>query len=231
MGAGRERGVTETELEEQVLGELRESPGLVLASFSPQHVDRLVTFYKAARRAGRPFVVDAYGAFVMHLAAGQCRIPRPTREAGIRVYYNAHFEASYQRRNLGKVHGLFAADRIDLTEILERPEQHLLLFRPSMVRHDFGGAVPRNACCLYSYWNGYLDKPDWADLRAQLTASGGRLVEAHTSGHIFADDIIELVRAINPRVVIPIHTFEPGQFRDHFPNSRILEDRQTVLLD
>src|SRR6202035_2225417 len=115
---------------EEVFEEVREAAALVLAAFSPLHVDRLVTFYKAARRAGRTFVVDPYAAFVMHLVSGQCRIPRPTKAAGIRVWYNAHFEESRQRRNLGKIHRLFAPDRIDLAEILNRPEQHVLLFRP-----------------------------------------------------------------------------------------------------
>ncbi len=231
VGSGRERGVTEHELEEQVLGQLQESQGLVLASFSPLHVDRLVTFYKAARRAGRTFVVDPYGAFVMHLVSGQCHIPRPTTEAGVCIYYNAYFESSYQRRNLGKIHRLFAADRIELAEILASPERYVLLFRTSMVEHDFGGILPRNARCLYSYWNGYLSKPDWAELQAQLTAAGGQFVETHTSGHIFAEDIVSFVRAINPALVIPIHTFEPEQFRDHFPNTRILDDRQVLVLD
>jgi ribonuclease J len=231
VGSGRERGVTEHELEEHVFGQLQESQGLVLASFSPLHVDRLVTFYKAARRAGRTFVVDPYGAFVMHLVSGQCRIPRPTREAGIRVYYNASFETSYQRRNLGKIHRLFAADRIELADILACPERYVLLFRTSMVEHDFGGHVPPRARCLYSYWNGYLSKPDWAVFQAELSAAGGQFVETHTSGHIFADDIIQFVRAINPGLVIPIHTFEPEQFRQHFPNTYILADRQLMVLN
>jgi ribonuclease J len=230
MGSDRERGGTEHELEDQVFGQIQESRGLVLASFSPLHVDRLVTFYKAARRSGRTFVVDPYGAFVMHLVSGQCRIPRPTQAAGIRVYYNAYFESSYQRRNLGKIHRMFTADRIDLAEILAAPERYVLLFRPSMVGHDFGGTVPRNARCLYSYWNGYLTKPDWVELQAQLTAAAGQFVETHTSGHIFAEDIVTFVRAINPAMVIPIHTFEPEQFRDHFANSRILQDGQVLTL-
>jgi ribonuclease J len=230
MGSGRERGVTEHALEEVVLGQLEESQGLVLAAFSPLHVDRLVTFYKAARRAGRTFVADTYGAFVMHLVSGQCRIPRPTRAAGIRVYYNASFEASYQRRNLGKVHRLFTADRITLAEILACPERHVLLFRPSMVEHDFGGTVAPNARCLYSYWNGYLRKPEWATLQEQLAAAGGQFVETHTSGHIFADDIIAFVRGLNPGLVIPVHTFEPEHFSDHFPNALVLQDGAPFVL-
>jgi ribonuclease J len=166
----------------------------------------------------------------MHLVSGQCRIPPPTQAADIRVYYNKYFETSYHRRNLGKIHRLFAADRIELTDILASPERYVLLFRTSMVEHDFGGAVPRDTRCLYSYWNGYLSKPEWVELQAQLTTAGGHFVETHTSGHIFAEDIVSFVRAINPGLVIPIHTFEPEQFRDHFPNTCILAVGQVLAL-
>jgi ribonuclease J len=230
VGSGRERGVTEHELEEQVFGQIRESRGLVLASFSPLHVDRLVTFYRAARRAGRTFVVDPYGAFVMHLVSGQCRIPRPTSGAGIRVYYNAHFENTYRRRNLARVHSLFTADRIGLAEMLADPARYLLLFRPSMLGLDFGGTVPPGATCLYSYWGGYLDSPDWAALRQELADAGGQFAEAHTSGHIFADDIVSFVRAVNPLRVVPIHTFAPDQFCEHFANTMLLQDGQVLEL-
>jgi ribonuclease J len=230
VGAGRERGVSEHDLEEQVLEHVRSAPGLVLAAFSPLHVDRLVTFYKAARRAGRTFVVDPYGAFVMRLVSGQCRIPPPTRSAGIRVYYNAYFESTYRRRNLAKVHGFFTADRIELAEMLADPVRYLLLFRPSMLDLDFAGTLPARATCLYSYWGGYLDNPDWVVLREKLADAAGLFAEAHTSGHIFADDIVSFVRAVNPARLVPVHTFAPDLFHEYFPNTLALEDGQTVPL-
>jgi ribonuclease J len=230
VGSGRERGCYENELEQQILTQIQGARGVVFASFSPMHVDRLVTFYKATQRAGRTFVLDPYGAFVMHLVSGQCRIPRPTRHAGIRVWYNAYFESSYKRRNLHKIHRLFAQDRIELAEIFGHPQRYVLLFRPSMMELDFGGILPQNACCIYSYWNGYLNKPEWQELQTKLADAGGQLVVMHTSGHIFADDIVAFVRAINPGQVIPIHTFNPYLYRDNFPNARILNDHQMVEL-
>ena len=60
----RQPGLTETRLEDVIYEDIRTAPGLVLAAFSPMHADRLVTFYKAAHRAGRTFVVDHYAAYV-----------------------------------------------------------------------------------------------------------------------------------------------------------------------
>jgi len=230
FGANRERGVTEQELEEVIIGHVKAAPGIVLAMFSPMNVDRLVTFYRAALRSGRTFVVDPYTAFVMHLVSGQCKIPRPTAAAGIRVLYNRYFERSHQRRNLAKIHDLFLADRISHEDLLASAEKCLMVFRPSMTEPDFAGELPQAATCLYSYWEGYLDKPDWTELKRHVEKVAGTFTVCHTSGHIFVDDIISFVGAIKPRVVIPMHTFEPGRFRDHFPNTLVLDDGVPVDL-
>jgi len=83
------RGPTEVELEAELLDHIKSATRLVLASFSPLHVDRMVSFYKATRRAGRTLVVDLYGAFVLHLVNKRASIPRPGIRNGILVCYNA----------------------------------------------------------------------------------------------------------------------------------------------
>jgi ribonuclease J len=228
---GRERGFTEQELEEKIVQHIQSAPGLVLASFSPLHVDRLVSFYRATKRSGRRFIVDPYAAFVMHLVSGRARIPAPSSEAGIRVYFNRYFEVSHERRRIKKIRDLFAANQIGLDEIRPEPKKYVMVFRPSMVDRDFSGGLPENVRCLYSYWDGYLRRPEWTSLRSSIAAVGGDLVEAHTSGHIFADDIVEFVRDINPQVVVPIHTFEPDRFREIFPNVVVLSDGQALEVE
>lgn len=205
--------LTEHALEEQIVGHIQTAPSLVLAAFSPMNIDRLVTFYRAAQRSGRVFVVDVYTAFVLHLVAGQCRIPRPTAEAGIRVYYNAAFEATYRSRNLGKIHRMFMDSRIGLDEILSASDKHVMVFRPSMVQHDFKGVLPVGSRCLYSYWEGYLDRADWACLRKRLAAVNKGFVCVHTSGHLFQQDMATFVRALSRCAVIPVHASQPGDFR------------------
>jgi len=225
---GRPIGLSEHELEEFLFGEIYPMPDLVLAAFSPMHVDRLVTFYKAARRLGRTFVVDAYAAFVLHLVSGQAKIPRPTRRNGIRVYYNASFVRN--RRRFKKIYDLFQADRIELDFILAEPKEHLMLFRPSMTKLDFHGQLPANVRCFYSYWHGYLQKPEWKECHKQLLEVGGDLIEAHTSGHIFSEHIVELVSELRPRSVVPIHTAAPEEFAKHFDNVLLANDGVPIAL-
>lgn len=227
FGGDRERGITEIELEDRFVEIVKDAPGLVLAAFSPMDVDRLVSFYKAARRADRIFVADAYAAFILYLVASQAKIPRPVEEAGIRVYFNRAFE----QKGLAFIREKFQDNQITLEEIQKEPKKHLMVFRPSMVDLDFQGQLPGNSRCVYSYWKGYLKKPDWIKLQEQLTQVTGDFVPAHTSGHIFIADIIQFVNAIKPKMVGPIHTFEPQMFHKHFQNVCELRDGVSVEVE
>ncbi len=85
VGSDRPAGMTEAELEDALARLFSRAASLVLGFFSPQNLDRLVSFYRAARRSGRAFVVDRYAAAVMHLLHPDVRIPKPASAAGIRV--------------------------------------------------------------------------------------------------------------------------------------------------
>jgi ribonuclease J len=226
FGSDKRDGITEPELEEKIVELVRKAPALVLASFSALDLDRVETFYHSAQRTNRIFVADAYTAFVMYLVASQTRLPKPTRNKGIRVYFNQSFE----RRKIENLRNKFLPDRIELSEICAQPARHLMVFRPSMTALDFAGKLPHRSQCLYGYWKGYLIREDWVELQKQLAQVEGGFVATHASGHIFITDLITFVKAVAPRVVIPVHTFEPQAFRDHFDNVQLLDDCRPVDL-
>jgi ribonuclease J len=214
----RHPGLSEVQLEDAIFEDVRSAPGLVLAAFSPMHVDRLVTFYKATRRAGRIFVVDHYAAFIFFLVSTQARIPKPERGAGIRVFLPK------RRKRVTKLEERYGHNLIYLDEILNKPADYVMPFRPSLLEGDFAAGGSAGARCIYSYWHGYLQKPDWQHVQAAVAASGGQFVQRHTSGHIHAGDIVRFVEAIQPRYVVPIHTTRPEEFQRHFPNALLLKD-------
>jgi ribonuclease J len=103
-----------------------------------------------------------------------------------------------------------------------------MVFRPSMVEFDFQGQLPPQCRCLYGYWPGYLKKQDWVDLQQMIGQVNGDFIPAHVSGHAYVADIISFVKSVNARSVVPIHTFEPQMYRDHFANVLLLDDGQPV---
>jgi ribonuclease J len=222
------RSQTEFELEVEITRYITNASGLVLSSFSPQHVDRLVGFIRASMKAKRIFVVDAYTAFIMHLIASELPIPRPESAEQIKVFFPRFFEESFRRKKLEKFFSLMSPARIGMDEIRSDPSRYVMLFRPSMVLSDFGGRLPELSRCLYSRWSGYLAQTEWQTTKMKLQEVSGDLIEVHTSGHIFHDDIIDLVGQLNAKCVIPIHTFNPEKFAGFTSNVRLLADGEAV---
>ncbi|MCE9561224.1 MAG: MBL fold metallo-hydrolase, partial [Planctomycetes bacterium] len=60
LGSEQDHGLSEQELETQIVSGIGETKGLILACFSPLDLDRLVTLYRSAVRTRRTFVADAY---------------------------------------------------------------------------------------------------------------------------------------------------------------------------
>lgn len=172
FGTEKEQGLTEYQLEDRIVELVQTAPALVLATFSALDVDRIVTLYKAAQKAGRVFVVDAYTAFVLYLIGRQAKVPRPSKEMGIRVFFNHLFE----RRKLDNIRDKFVADQIELAEVLAEPTKYVMVFRPSMVEFDFQGQLPPRCRCLYGYWLGYLSKLDWVELQERIVQVEGDFI-------------------------------------------------------
>ena len=215
--------VKESQLETVIVGLLRDAPSLALAMFSPQNLDRLVTFYKATRLAGRVFVVDLYAAFIMHLLHSQVKIPLPTAEAGMRVFF-----PTIRPRNLSKIEHLFTASRIELGEITADPRRFLMLARPSMLKGDFANRLPAKTRALYSQWSGYRERSNQVEFEHALAVCGGGLIECHTSGHARVADLVKLIGDLAPRCIIPIHTERPERLRELVPNVRIAHDGEAI---
>ena len=228
LGSSRSKGVNEYELEKEIAEHVSSTDGLALASFSPQHVDRLVGFIRAAQRTHRTFVADVYTAYVLHLIQNETNTPPPISSEGIRVFYPRYFLASHERRWLHKVHDMFLDDQITLGEIRANPAKYIMIFRASMLDSDFSGELPPGSRCLFSRWEGYLDQPDWQTTRSKIEVAGGDLIHIHTSGHAFVEDLQKLVERIDPRKTVPIHTFEPEALGKYFENVVTIRDGEAL---
>ncbi|QDT70349.1 Beta-lactamase superfamily domain protein [Planctomycetes bacterium MalM25] len=188
-----------------------ESDSLVLACLSPQHTDRLLAFYRAAIASGRTFCIDLYTAFVMQLVHSETDLPRPAIEHDVRVFLPKSVTKGGRLKRFAKLINAYGEDAIPVSEIIAEPDRYVCIFRESMLDLDFGGELPERTLCLYGRWMGYLEEASWKPVQRALDAAGGRLEVVHSTGHLLEEDICRFVRAVNPKTIVPIHTFEPGR--------------------
>jgi len=64
---------------------------------------------------------------------------------------------------------------------------------------------------LFSQWDGYLDKSRWSSFGAEKMASlqhdpRVHFIYAHTSGHAVLTDLKAFAVALDPKVLVPVHT-------------------------
>ena len=114
--------------------------------------------------------------------------------------------------------------KIEFPEITRNKERVLMLARsnsffPVLLKNVKDVAGARIA---YSMWDGYLNK----EFRAFCKDKELTIEYIHTSGHANPEDLETFANALNPKVLIPIHTFCADKYKELFDRVKILEDSE-----
>jgi ribonuclease J len=207
---------TESEVEEQLVQAFSATEGLALVHTSAQNIDRVVSIMRACKRTGRKLIIDLYTAAILE-ATGNLHIPQSNwpevalfipQAQRIQIKKNAWFD-------LLKHH---AANRIFIENLHEAQSKSALLFRPLHCPDLERGNCLKGATYIYSQWEGYWERESFNKLKEWLERHAIPKTSIHTSGHASPGDLKKIVSAINPRKVVPIHTFFPERYSELFQN-------------
>ena len=213
---------TEAEVEALLVAAFLQTEGLALVAASAQNIDRMVSLYRACKQTDRTLLIDLYAAEILR-ATGNPQIPQSDWPHV--ALYVPHYQRVQIKRN-GRFDLLEAhkAQRVFAEDLKTLAPKAAMLFRPAMLR-DLDRAECLNAArAIWSQWDGYLKRPTGEALLASLAERSIPLVHAHTSGHASILDLKRLATAVAPRTLVPIHTFEPQRFPDHFANVSLKQD-------
>ncbi|KQT79526.1 MBL fold metallo-hydrolase, partial [Methylobacterium sp. Leaf466] len=214
---------TEVEIEDRFVDLFEDTVGLALVAASAQNIDRVVSLYRACKRAGRTLVIDLYAAEVL-AATGNPRIPQ-SDWPNVAVFVPHHQRVRIKRTNRFDLIERHGRNRIYAEDLATLAPRAALLFRHSLLPDLDRAGCLTDARAIWSQWDGYLRQPRGQALAADLAARAIPLTHAHTSGHASIPDLRRLVEAIGPRRLVPIHTFAPEQFPALFgPSVRIEQD-------
>ena len=227
---------TEAELEEEFVSLLHRTSGRVFVSWSAQNIDRTVTIYRACKRTNRTLVLDLYTLDVLErLSALYDSLPRlgwPNVRAVVtssmkRLYENpermnapAFVERCARSGNAMGAAGLSGAS------------DSVVMLRPSLLRDYFqkGVSIEPADTWVFSMWSGYLETPEYEDVRRLFESAGAAFAKIHTSGHASRDDLEAFARRIAPRHLVPIHSFTWDEHVDRFSNVRRLRDGERFTI-
>lgn len=202
---------SESEVELDMARTLRSTSGLVVVLSSAQNVDRLVTAYRAAKRAGRVLIVDPYTADVAR-ATGNPNIPTPGPVwSGLRVLITQRQRVRIKQAGEFDRAAAMKQVRIFDEDLAADPGRFVVYgaFSSDVARMVRTGLLMPESAVVWSLWDGYLSEPSGQRLQKVLADVGLELIHHHTSGHATTADLARLVDAISPGRVVPIHTEHP----------------------
>lgn len=220
----------ESDVEAITLDLMKKTEGLVLLMFSVQNIDRLVSLYKATLRADRLFVVDVYAAFLLDTIRDMGKIPN-TDWKKVRVFYPKKLSKFLLKKRRKDILDRYRGKHVNLKFIQSSQNRLSLVFRNSMITDLREIDNLRKSLLIYSMYEGYLKKPEFQELFNFLKEKGIRLEKVHVSGHAYIEDLKGFADALNPKQIIPIHTFYPEKYHELFGNKiKTIRDNGTINL-
>lgn len=190
------------------------------------NIDRLVSIYKAALKAKKILVIDLYQFYLLKQIKDFSRGLPPHPDDNLRILYI-------------QTHATAIADKIDKHllykwESLKIETKEILANRKDMVLRIPLSSMQRiakqmekerllhDASFIYSMWSGYLKiNPKFKEFTDQNKIP---MKVIHTSGHAYLRDLKRLTEALNPRMIVPIHTLSGDEFKNHFTNVYRFDD-------
>lgn len=229
IGRATNRFKTENKIEQELTEIFRKSDCINYIYTSSQNIDRIVSLYKACLKSGKTFVVDVYTANVLNILSEFAKLPTPLKGyAQIKVLFPNRITNELFERGLGELANKFSKSKITKDEISKNPSDFVIIVRPSM-KNDLKKITTDKGNLIYSMWEGYKEQSSTKKFLDWLTSKNFAIIDIHTSGHADIETLKKFADSINPKTIIPIHTFNKQDYKTIFTQPIIeIDDNQTI---
>jgi ribonuclease J len=215
---------SESDIENELLGIFKTTQGMPLVWCSGQNIDRLVTVFRAAKRANRRIIMDMYTAHILK-ATGNDRLPQ-AHWPHVRVFLPYFQMKRIKRLKQFTLAKQYRPYRIFPKDLAAVSSNSVMLFRESMIQDVEEAQCLEGSCVVYSMWDGYLKYERMKPFLKWLDKRGLKLHKCHTSGHASVSDLRRLRNAFGSAVTVPVHCAEPELFAQTFDRVRVHPDNK-----
>ena len=231
LGRNNEKIETEEALEQKAVKLLLGNNAFALIFVSAHNIDRLVTFYRTAKRLGRFMVVDLYTANVLNELKNFANIPYPSPSYEyLKVFYpKALTDRTVKEGHSDKVYR-FKKYKITRQQIIDKQKELIMVVRPSMLNDLNKLNILPGAKFIYSMWAGLQEEVKVKKLMDFAKKKQMDIHHIHSSGHANLETLKAFVNVMQPKVVIPIHTLNPEGYNLISSSVKRLSDEETYTI-
>jgi ribonuclease J len=229
---------TEEAVEHAIQEVIKNQTNITFVVSSAQNIDRFCSVYRCCIKEHKTLIIDIYTAWVLD-EVHKVSPNTPTVDADNIMVYNSDRQLetikgveydSFRKRVVSKSieNGIFSNPR-KYVNFLRCPNTNLV---DKLLPH---GEIN----LIYSQWEGYLKEEHKTyatdPINSMVRDNKVTYQAIHTSGHATTDDVIALAKAINPKIIVPIHTENPKKMKDELGKGgltqvEVWEDSKEYLL-
>jgi ribonuclease J len=168
-------------------------------------------------------VVDVYVAYILNQLSEFAGIPYPSKEFDLlKVIFPYYTARRLKNEGNEKILYQFKNYKITKEEVRYEADNIVMVVRTSMQKdlQYIPGIDGGNL--IYSMWEGYLQKSTTRDFIDYLKSRKFTMYQIHTSGHADLDTLKQMVDAIKPKNIVPIHTFSGDEYNKLFDTPIVL---------
>jgi ribonuclease J len=194
---------TEHLLEDDFVELFKRTQRRVFVSWSGQNIDRTVTIYRAAKRAGRTLVIDLYTADVLDRISEGTGLPR-AGFPNLKVVVTSRLGSNYRDRGREDFIKRIAQAGHGISAKQLEGGRHIIMLRSTLIGdYRRAGVVPTaDDAYNFSMWQGYRSDPHQSAALEWCRAAGAEIAYLHTSGHASPADLRAFAAAVRPKIVV-----------------------------
>ena len=212
--------LTEKELEKKGIELLEGNDKPVFVLMAATNIDRIVTFYKIANATKRLFLLDTYAGLITDTIGGN--IPNPGTFSNVRMFLTNQNKyeilENYQKNKIGRK-GIVNSN-------------FMMCVRNSMKQYleNYPEGFSFEGCTMfYSMWEGYKKEKNMKEFLEFMEEKGVKIISLHTSGHADEKDFDKLIKKVEPKIIIPVHT-ENSEWFKRYEHCEIICDKNIIKI-
>ena len=212
--------LTEKGLEKKGIEILEGNDRPVFVLMAATNIDRIVTFYKIANATKRLFLLDTYAGLITDTVGGN--IPNPRTFSNVRIFLT--------NQNKYKILENYPKNKIGRKGIVN--SNFMMCIRSSMKQYleKYPEGFSFEGCTLfYSMWEGYKKEKNTKEFLEFMEEKGVKIISLHTSGHAEEKDFDKLIKKVEPKIIIPVHT-ENSEWFKRYQNCEVICDKNIIKI-
>ena len=212
--------LTEKGLEKKGIEILEGNDRPVFVLMAATNIDRIVTFYKIANATKRLFLLDTYVGLITDTVGGN--IPNPRTFSNVRIFLT--------NQNKYKILENYPKNKIGRKGIVN--SNFMMCIRSSMKQYleKYPEGFSFEGCTLfYSMWEGYKKEKNTKEFLEFMEEKGVKIISLHTSGHAEEKDFDKLIKKVEPKIIIPVHT-ENSEWFKRYQNCEVICDKNIIKI-